>query len=66
MWCQDHVRTLQPGVNEWLIFVNVESGASDFLIFESGDQSSFIDNRSARRIDQESVRFHAEKFGGVE
>jgi hypothetical protein len=63
---QDYVGTLQSGMNEWLIFVNIESRTGDFLAFESSDQSRLIHNRSAGSVNQESRRLHAEKLGAVE
>ena len=63
---QNNVGALEAGVDEGFIFVDVESGAGNFLVFEGRDESGFVHDGSARGVDKEGGRFHTVKLGSVE
>src|SRR6516225_7096899 len=62
---QHDVGALQSGVDEGFVFENIQGGASDLVVFESGDERGFVDNGSTRGVDKKCGRLHAEQFGGV-
>src|SRR5690349_7404812 len=63
---EDHVGAFEAGVDEGLLFEDVEAGAGYFLGFEGVDECGFVNHRSARGIDEKGGRLHAEELGGVE
>ena len=63
---EDHVGALEAGVDEGLLFEDVEAGARYFLGFKGVDERGFVNHRTAGSIDEESGRLHAEELGGVE
>src|SRR5262249_27848490 len=63
---EDYVGALEAGVDEGLLFEDVEAGAGYFLGFKGVDERGFVNHRTAGGIDQEGGRLHAEELGGVE
>src|SRR5271165_6561534 len=63
---ENHVGALKAWMDEWLIFINVESRTGNFLVFQSGDERGFIHDRAARCIDEKSGGLHAEELRRIE
>jgi hypothetical protein len=66
VWREDDVGALEAGVNERFLFKDVEAGAGNFFGFEGVDESGFVYYGTARSVDEEGGRLHAEEFGRVE
>jgi hypothetical protein len=68
MWEQDHVVHCEQRahrmtrVPQGLAAGHVERGTCNHLLLQRHDQRGFIDDRAARRIDQERGRLHERQF----
>src|ERR1700741_52311 len=56
---QHNIGAVQSGMEERLVLKHIQGRARDFLVFESGDESGFVDNRPARGVDDKCRRLHA-------
>src|SRR6266851_5338209 len=59
---EHHIRAFEPGVNQRLVFVNIQPRARDFPALQRRHQRRFIHDRSPRCVDQERRRLHPVEF----
>src|SRR5579859_1282868 len=62
----DDIGTLEAGMDEGLLFENVEGGAGDFFGFESVNERGFVNDGAAGSVDYKRGGLHAKKFWNVE
>ena len=62
---QDYVGAFEAGVNERLIFKDVESSAGDFTVFKRRNESGFIHDGTTGCVDEKGGRLHPVKLGSV-
>src|SRR5216683_2011416 len=63
---EHHIRAFEPGVNQRLVFVNIQSRARNFPALQRRHQRRFIHHRPTRCVDQERRRLHPVEFRCIE